>query len=161
MTIQLIQFCPSLQLLQSFFRNIALKEYLTQRWMAITVSILQKKLLQSVDPKQPNNVQFSLWSIIERAGAWLFKGDTKIVKGSANWSTAMHRSWAPWSEITWAIQLCSQLQVTIDNHSKSSTFAWELRLNTPKTLKPNKYPYLSRLWYLVFKYISYAVVKHF
>jgi hypothetical protein len=37
------RFCPSLQLLQSFFRNIALKGYLTQRWMLITVSILLKQ----------------------------------------------------------------------------------------------------------------------
>ena len=44
MTVQLIQICPSLQLLQSFFQNIALKGYLTQRWLAITVSILQKNL---------------------------------------------------------------------------------------------------------------------
>jgi hypothetical protein len=34
--------------------------------MAITVSILQKNFLtKCVDPKQPKNVKFSLWSIIE------------------------------------------------------------------------------------------------
>ena len=43
--IQLIQFCPSIQLLLSLFQNIALKGYLTQRWMAITVSISQKNFL--------------------------------------------------------------------------------------------------------------------
>jgi hypothetical protein len=30
MTVQLIQFCHSLQLLQDFFQNIALKGYLTE-----------------------------------------------------------------------------------------------------------------------------------
>jgi hypothetical protein len=60
MTAQLIQFCPSLQLLQSFFQNIALKWYLTQRCIAISVSILQKTFLRSVDPKQQKNVKFSL-----------------------------------------------------------------------------------------------------
>jgi hypothetical protein len=48
MTVQLIQFCSSLQLLQSFFQNIALKGYLTQRWMATTAPILQKKLSYEV-----------------------------------------------------------------------------------------------------------------
>ena len=66
---------------QSFFQNI------THRWMAITVSILQKKLFwRSVDPKQPKNVKFSLWSIIEtfpRGGAWLFRGCAKILRGGA------------------------------------------------------------------------------
>jgi hypothetical protein len=66
MTVQLIQFCPSLQLLQSFFQKIALKGYLTQRWIAITVSILQKNFLTKCrPPKQPKNVKFSLWSVIE------------------------------------------------------------------------------------------------
>ena len=47
-----------------------------QRWMAITVSILQKKFLRSVDPKQPKNVKFSLWSIIETfpRGCMTFQG---------------------------------------------------------------------------------------
>jgi hypothetical protein len=49
MTVQCIQFCPSLQLLQSFFQNIALKGYST--WHII--STLQKNFLRSVDPKQP------------------------------------------------------------------------------------------------------------
>jgi hypothetical protein len=62
MTVQLIQFCPSLHLLQSFFQSIACM-YLTKRWMAITVSIYRKTFLQSVDPKQPKNIKFSLWSV--------------------------------------------------------------------------------------------------
>jgi hypothetical protein len=53
-----------IQLLQSFFQNIALKGYLTQRQMAITFSILQKNFLTKCGPyKQPKNVKFSLWSI--------------------------------------------------------------------------------------------------
>jgi hypothetical protein len=55
--------------------------------LAITVSILQKKTyLRSVDPKQPKNVKFSLWSIVEtfpRGGAWLFRGGAKILRGGA------------------------------------------------------------------------------
>jgi hypothetical protein len=56
--------------------------YLTQRWMTITVSVLQKNL----DAKQPKNVKFSLWSIIEtipRGGARLFRGGAKILRGGA------------------------------------------------------------------------------
>jgi hypothetical protein len=49
MTVQRIQFCPSLQLLQSF---IALKGYLTQRWMAISLfQFYRKTFLWNVDPK--------------------------------------------------------------------------------------------------------------
>ena len=50
MTVQLIQFCPSLQLLQSLFQNIALKGYLTRDELAITVSILQKNFLTKCKP---------------------------------------------------------------------------------------------------------------
>jgi hypothetical protein len=50
LTFWLIQFCRSLQLLQSFFPNIALKGHLTQRRMAITVSILQKNFLTKCRP---------------------------------------------------------------------------------------------------------------
>ena len=69
-------------LLQSFFPNIALKGYLTQRWMAITVSILQK----SLDPKQTKNVKFSFWSIIETfprggGGGMTFQGRCKNSQG--------------------------------------------------------------------------------
>jgi hypothetical protein len=67
------------------FKNIALKGYLTQRWMAITVSISQKKtFLWSVDPKQSKNVKFSLWSMIEtfpRGGAWHFRRGATILRG--------------------------------------------------------------------------------
>jgi hypothetical protein len=53
-----LQSCPSLQLLQSFFQNIAVKGYLRQT-NGYTVSILQKKtFLRSVDPKQPSNFHF-------------------------------------------------------------------------------------------------------
>ena len=55
-TVQLIQFCPLLQLLQSFFQNIALKGFVldTETNGYITVSILQKNILTkcTVDPKQ-------------------------------------------------------------------------------------------------------------
>jgi hypothetical protein len=46
----------------------------------------RKTFLRSVDPKQPKNVKFSLWSIIEtfpRRGAWLFRGGAKILRGGA------------------------------------------------------------------------------
>jgi poly(3-hydroxyalkanoate) synthetase len=65
MTVQLIQFRPSLQLLQSFFQDIALKGYLTQRQMAITFSILQKNFLTKCGPyiisnQKMSNVHFDL-----------------------------------------------------------------------------------------------------
>jgi hypothetical protein len=44
----------------------------------------RKTFLRSVDPKQPKNVKFSLWSIIEtfpRGGAWLFRGGAKRPQG--------------------------------------------------------------------------------
>jgi hypothetical protein len=89
MTVQLIQFCPSLQLLQSFFQNIALKGYSTQRWMAIDTEMngwqfYRKTFLRSVVPKQPKNVEFWLWSIIETfptGGAWLFRAGANILRG--------------------------------------------------------------------------------
>jgi hypothetical protein len=85
MTKQLIQFCPSLQLLQSFFQNIALKGCVTQKWMSVTVSILQKNTLTKCRPWATKNVKFSLWSVIEtfpRGGARLFRG-AKILSGGA------------------------------------------------------------------------------
>jgi hypothetical protein len=55
MTVQLIEFCPSLQLLQSFFQNIALK------WQYHGFNFTEKTFLRSVDPMamQPKNVKFS------------------------------------------------------------------------------------------------------
>jgi hypothetical protein len=58
MTVQLIQFCPSLQLLQSFFQNIALKGYLMNGFHCFNFT--EKTFLRSVDPKQPKNVKFPL-----------------------------------------------------------------------------------------------------
>jgi hypothetical protein len=42
----------------------------------------EKTFLRSVDPKQPKNVNFSLWSIIEifpRGGAWCFRRGAIII----------------------------------------------------------------------------------
>ena len=70
-----------------FFQNIAFIGYLTQRWMASTVSILQKNFLATyIDPKQPKIVKFSLWFIIEtfpRGDAWFFRESAKILRGGA------------------------------------------------------------------------------
>jgi hypothetical protein len=86
MTVQPIQFCPSLQLLQSFFQNIALKGYLTRdRWLSL-FQFYRKTLLRNVDPKQPKSVKLSLRSIIEtfpRGGASLIRGGAKILRGGA------------------------------------------------------------------------------
>jgi hypothetical protein len=58
MTVQLIQFCPSLQLLQSSFQNIALKEYLHRdEWLSL-FQFYRKTFLRSVDPKQPKMLNF-------------------------------------------------------------------------------------------------------
>ena len=58
MTVQLVQFCPSLQLLQSFFQNIASKGYLTQsEWLSL-FQFYRKTFLRSVDPKQPKKSNF-------------------------------------------------------------------------------------------------------
>ena len=64
MTVQLIQFCPSLQLLQSFFQNIALKgTWRRDEWLSL-FQFYRKTFLRSVDPKQPKSVKFSLWSTV-------------------------------------------------------------------------------------------------
>jgi hypothetical protein len=81
LTVQPIQFCPSLQLLQSFFQNIALEGYLTQKWMVIMTVLI----LTFVDRKQQkmSNFHFDL-SLIEtfrRGGAELFKGGAKRSQG--------------------------------------------------------------------------------
>ena len=84
MTVQLIQFRPSLKLLQIFFQNITLKGYLTQRWIAITVSILHKNFLAKCRHyKQPKNVKFLLWSIIEtpQGRCITFQGRCKNAQG--------------------------------------------------------------------------------
>jgi hypothetical protein len=49
MTVQLIQYCPSLQLLQSSFQNIALKDTEMNDYHCFN--------FKSVDPKQPKNVK--------------------------------------------------------------------------------------------------------
>ena len=60
MTVQRIQFCPSLQLLHSFFQNIALKGTShNDEWLSL-FQFWRKTFLRSVDPKQPKNVKFSL-----------------------------------------------------------------------------------------------------
>jgi hypothetical protein len=79
-----LQSCPSLQLLQSFFQNIALKGYLTQRWMATLSQFYRKNVLTKCRPSA--TIKFSLWSINEtfpRGGAWLFRWGAKILKGGA------------------------------------------------------------------------------
>jgi hypothetical protein len=92
MTVQLVQFCSSLQLLQSFFQNIALKGYLTQRWMATTVSILQKKLSYEVYiystlwATKKWNVHFDLSLKLSQGKVHDFSGDwwgAKIPTGDA------------------------------------------------------------------------------
>jgi hypothetical protein len=84
MTVQLIQFCHSLQLLQNFFQNIALKGYLTQRWMAVTVSILQKKFLTKCRPKTTKKCQiFTLiyhWNF-PKGGAYDVSGEVQKFSG--------------------------------------------------------------------------------
>jgi hypothetical protein len=62
MTVQLIQFCPSLQLLQSFFRNIELKGTWHRDERLALFQFYTKTFLRSVDPKQPkmSNFHFDL-----------------------------------------------------------------------------------------------------
>jgi hypothetical protein len=58
MTVQLIQVCPSLQLLQSFFQNLALNEH-GDEWLSL-FQFYRKTFFRSVDPshpKQPINVK--------------------------------------------------------------------------------------------------------
>jgi hypothetical protein len=90
MTVQLIQFCPSLQLLQSFFQNIALKGYLTQRWMAITVSILQKNFLTTCRPWATKTFQiFTLiyhWNFLKER-CMTFQGRCKTISGEVHTSS--------------------------------------------------------------------------
>jgi hypothetical protein len=80
-------FCPSLQLQQRFFQNIALKGYLKIGMNGYhCFNFTENFLTKCVDPKQPKHVKFSLWSIIEtfpRGGAWLFRGGAKILRGGA------------------------------------------------------------------------------
>jgi hypothetical protein len=52
-------------------------------WLSL-FQFYRKTFFRSVDPKQPKNLTFSLWSIIEifpRGGAWLFRGGAKRSRG--------------------------------------------------------------------------------
>ena len=91
--------CPSLQLLQSFFQNIALNGCWHRDEWLLPFQFYRKTFLRSIEmlwnPKQPNNVKFSLWSIIEtsqREGAWLLRGGTKIRRGDAKRSQGQVRT---------------------------------------------------------------------
>jgi hypothetical protein len=64
MTVQLIKFCPLLQLLQRFFQNVALKgTSYRDEWLSLFQ--FYRKTFLRLDPKQAKNVKFSLSSIIE------------------------------------------------------------------------------------------------
>jgi hypothetical protein len=84
MTVQLIQFCLSLQLLQSFFQNIALKGYLTHR-MTITVSILQENFLMKCRPFRSNqkmsHFHFDLSLKLSQGEVHDFSGEVCISQG--------------------------------------------------------------------------------
>ena len=78
MTVQLIQFCPSL-LHYNYYKKHCIKRVLETEMNGYRCfNFTEKTFLRSVDPiKKPKNVKFSLWSIIEtlpRGGAWLFRG---------------------------------------------------------------------------------------
>jgi hypothetical protein len=85
MTVQLIQFCPSLY----NYYKVSFKRGTWHRDQGLSLFPFYKKtFLQSVVSKQPKNVKFSLWSIIEICprGPWLFRGGAKILRGGAKWS---------------------------------------------------------------------------
>jgi hypothetical protein len=103
---------PFITITTTFLSKRCIKGHFTQRWMAITVSILQKNFLTLRPYKQAKNVKFSLSSIIEtspREGAWLFRGSAElaeILRGDAKRSQvrcapphtstqnpAMHSNW--------------------------------------------------------------------
>jgi hypothetical protein len=63
-TVKLIQFCPSLQLLQRFFQNVALKGT-SHRDEWLSLFQFYRKTFLPLDPKQAKNVKFLLSSIIE------------------------------------------------------------------------------------------------
>jgi hypothetical protein len=80
----ILPFITISQSLQSFLQNIALKGYLTQRWMTITVSILQKKLsYEVIDPKQPkmSNIHFDLLLKLSQGKVHDFSGEVKKFSG--------------------------------------------------------------------------------
>jgi hypothetical protein len=64
MTVQLIQFCPLLQLQRRFFQNVALKGT-SHRDEWLSLFQFYRKTFLRLYPKQPKNVKFSLSSIIE------------------------------------------------------------------------------------------------
>ena len=71
MTVQLIQFCPFLQLRQRFFQNVALNGT-SHRDEWLPLFQFYRGTFLRLDPKQAKNVKFSLSSIIEtsrRGGA--------------------------------------------------------------------------------------------
>ena len=59
MTVQLIQFCPLLQLQQRFFQNVALKGT-SHRDEWLSLFQFYRKTFLRLDPKHPKNVKFSL-----------------------------------------------------------------------------------------------------
>jgi hypothetical protein len=81
MTVQLITITTR------FLSKYCIKRILDieMNWLSL-FQFYRKTFFRSVDPKQPKNLTFSLWSIIEtfpRGGAWLFRGGAKIIRGGA------------------------------------------------------------------------------
>jgi hypothetical protein len=72
-----------LPLLQSFFQNIALKGYLTQRWIGYRslFNFTEKTFLQSVDHKQPKNVKFDLSFKLSQGEVHDFSGEVQKFAG--------------------------------------------------------------------------------
>jgi hypothetical protein len=83
-----------LPLLQSFFQNIALKGYLTQKWIGLSLfNFTEKTFLQSVDNKQPKNVKFDLsLKLSQGEPVHNFSGEVQKFAGGAKQSQGR---WAP------------------------------------------------------------------
>jgi hypothetical protein len=77
---------PFITITTKFLSKYCIKRVFDRdKWLS-TFQFYRKTFLRTVDPKQPKNVKFSLWSIIEifpRGGAWRFRGGAKILRGGA------------------------------------------------------------------------------
>jgi hypothetical protein len=80
-TVQPMQFCISLH----YFWNVALKGYLTQRWMAIIVSILQKNVFTKCTPYSNTFVISLIYHLTFSKGRCMtISGAGEICRGGAH-----------------------------------------------------------------------------
>ena len=116
MTVQLIQFCHLLYTITTkLLSKHCIKRVLdTERNGYHCFNFTEKTFLRTVDPNQPKNFKFSLWSIIDtfpKRGAWLFRAGAKILSGGAKRS--QWRCKTNWNQ--WELKLVQGTLLMIDN----------------------------------------------